>query len=79
MKLAEELVRLKNLYRDNKFEEILAHELGIYFLKMRSVSRKALLDELAKKLKIDLPKIPARGDKLFEFLFCKNISIIMLD
>lgn len=79
MKLAEEFVRLKNLYRDNKFEEILNHELGIYFLKMRSVSRKEILLELAQKAKIDLPKISGRGEKLFEFLFVKNISISILD
>jgi len=79
MELGKEFIRLKNLYRDNKFDEILNHEFGIYFLKMRSVSRKALLEDLSKRAKIDLPKISGRGDKLFEFLFCKNISINILD
>lgn len=79
MNYGKEFIRLKNLYRDNKFEEILTHEIGIYFLKMRSVSRKALLEDLSEKAEIDLPKISGRGDKLFEFLFCESISINILD
>ncbi len=79
MELPEEFVKLKNFYRDNRFEEILIHDLGIYFLKMRSVSRKALLEELAEKAKIELPEISGRGDKLFEFLFCKSIPENILD
>jgi hypothetical protein len=79
MELSNEFVKLKSLYRDNEFEEILAHQRGIYFLKMRSLSRKALLVKLANKAKIDLPSISGRGDKIFEFLFCKNISVNILD
>ena len=79
MDLPKEFNRLKNLYRDNRFEEILIHEVGIYFLKMRSVSRKALLLELADRANIELPEIPGRGDKLFEFLFCQSIPANILD
>jgi len=79
MELSNEFIKLKSFYRDNKFEEILNHELGIYFLKMRSVSRKALLLELANNAKIDLPSISGHGDKIFEFLFCKNFSVNILD
>ncbi|MBN1638071.1 MAG: hypothetical protein JW866_03835 [Ignavibacteriales bacterium] len=79
MELGKEFIRLKNFYRDNKFDEILNHEFGIYFLKMRSVSRKVLLEDLSERAKIVLPTISGRGDKLFEFLFCKNISINILD
>jgi hypothetical protein len=79
MELSKEFVKLKNLYRDNKFEEVLTSEIGIYFLKMRSVSRKILLENLAENANIDLPKISGRGDKLFEFLFCKNIPINIID
>ena len=75
MELNREFVQLKNLYRDNKFEEILTSEIGIYFLKMRSVSRKTLLENLAEKAKIVLPKISGRGDKLFEVkIFGQNFE-----
>lgn len=71
MDLKQEFRKLKRYYQENAFEKIFAHEFGIYFLKMRSISRSNILKELAKRLKFDVSGISGRD--LFEFMFCKNI------
>ncbi len=68
---------LKKFYDDNEFEEIFKHKLGIYFLKMRSLSRNVLLKELAQELNIDISNV--ENGKLFEFMFCQNIRDNILD
>ncbi|MGB3458356.1 MAG: hypothetical protein WBB08_03465 [Halobacteriota archaeon] len=72
MDIKQEFKKLKRHYDDNEFEEILNHKLGIRFLKMRSLSRNAILKELAGKLKIDI--IEVENKKLFEFMFCQKID-----
>jgi len=72
MDLKQEFRVLKRHYEDNEFEEIFSHKLGIYFLKMRSLSRNTILKELAEKLEIDVSNVENR--KLFEFMFCQNID-----
>ncbi|MHA1621233.1 MAG: hypothetical protein ACTSVO_03750 [Candidatus Heimdallarchaeaceae archaeon] len=72
MDLMEEFRKLRRYYQENDFEKIFDHELGIYFLKMRSISRSNILGELANRLEINVSGINGRG--LFEFIFCKNIS-----
>lgn len=72
MDLKQEFRKLKNCYDNDEFEEVLCHELGIYFLKMRSVSRNTILKELAEKLKINISNI--ENQKLFEFIFCQKID-----
>lgn len=72
MDLKQEFRILKRHYEDNEFEEIFNHKLGVYFLKMRSLSRNTILKELAEKLKIDISNVENR--KLFEFMFCQNID-----
>lgn len=72
MDLKEAFGELKRYYDDNEFENILNHEFGIYFLKMRSLSRNVLLRELAQKLNINISNVEKA--KLFEFMFCQNIS-----
>ncbi|MEA1869555.1 MAG: hypothetical protein U9N09_05340 [Euryarchaeota archaeon] len=71
MDLKQEFRKLKRYYQENAFEKIFDHEFGIYFLKMRSISRSTILKELAKRLKFDVSEISGRD--LFEFMFCKNI------
>ncbi len=71
MDLKQEFRKLKGYYQENDFDKIFNHELGIYFLKMRSISRSNILRELAKRLKIDTSGVSGRD--LFEFMFCKNI------
>ncbi len=72
MDLKQEFIKLKRHYQENEFEKIFEHELGIYFFKMRSLSRTGILRELGKELKIDISEIPGRD--LFEFMFCKHIE-----
>ncbi len=72
MDLKQEFKKLKRNYEDNDFESIFRHEKGIYFLKMRSISRTALLKDLAEKLSIDIDEL--QNSKLFEFMFCQDIK-----
>ncbi len=53
MDLKQEFRKLKRYYQENAFEKIFDHEFGIYFLKMRSISRSNILRELANRLKFD--------------------------
>lgn len=62
---------LNKAYRDNKFEIILAHKFGNYFLKLRSLSRAEILRQLAQSTNIIIENIP--GKQLFEYLFCQHI------
>lgn len=73
MNLTQEFKKLKLYYQENEFEKIFNHEYGIYFLKMRSISRTNILDTLSKKLKIDISDVPKK--ELFEFMFCKNVGM----
>jgi len=79
MDLKNEFKILKKYYDENRFELLLSHELGIYFLKMKSISRAPLLRKLADKLKIDVSHVSGRGNSLFEYLFCCNIDEKVLD
>jgi len=77
MDLKQEFRKLRRYYQENDFEKIFEHELGMYFLKMRSLSRTVILREFGKKLKIDTSKISGRD--LFEFMFCTNIENDKID
>jgi len=77
MNLEQEFKRLKRHYRDNEFEQIFSHELGLYFLKMRSVSRAPILRRLAAKGNINVESI--KGRVLFEYMFCQDIDRPLLD
>ncbi len=69
--------KLKNAYQSNDFVTILNHPQGIYFLKLRSLSRVKILRALAKKEKVDISNI--LGKQLFEYIFCQNISEKSID
>jgi len=71
MNLVEEFRFLKKCYDDDEFDPIFSHELGVYFLKLRSISRSDLLKEIAGKLAINVTNIESR--KLSEFMFCQQI------
>ena len=75
--IKEEFRRLKRYYDEDDFEKLLKHKLGVYFLKMRSISRAPLLRRLANKVRIDITNVP--GGDLFKYLFCKQISEDVLD
>lgn len=70
---------LRRFYRNNDFENLLNDDLGIYFLKMRSISRTRLLRELALDLGIDVSDISGKGDQLFEYIFIQEIPEKILD
>ena len=63
---------LTHYYKANNFEPILNHEYGIYFLKLRSLSRTELLRRLAERINIDITGV--QGRDLFRFLFRQKIS-----
>jgi len=48
MNMRQEFRQLKRYYQENEFGKIFKHKLGIYFLKMRSISRVELLRRFAK-------------------------------
>lgn len=77
MDLLSEFRTLKNSYDDNEFDRILSHELGVYFLKIRSISRSALMRDLASGLRIDVSNVASRG--LFQFMFCQEIPNSTID
>jgi hypothetical protein len=77
MDLKKEFKILKRSYDDNNFEEIFNHPKGIYFLKMRSISRTVLLQSLAKKLFVDVSGIPNK--QLFEYFFCQDLDQKKID
>jgi len=72
MDLKQEFKKLKKSYDENEFDNIFSHSLGTHFLKMRSISRKALLEELAGKLEIDISDVESK--ELFDFMFCQRID-----
>lgn len=76
-KLEASFKLLSLAYKRDNFDVIINHDLGIYFLKLRSISRKDLLLKLAHIIKVNVVGIPAK--KLFEHLYYENISGIQLD
>jgi len=68
---------LKKLYDDNRFAELIKHPDGIYWLKLRSVSRSEQLKQICDKAKLDYSEIPAKG--LLEFIFEKRPDITVVD
>lgn len=77
MDIKKEFDILKQAYDENNFESILSHKRGILFLKLRSLSRKEILIELAKQLKLDVPNVSS--EHLFKFIFCKKPSAEAID
>lgn len=73
----KEFITLKRHYNDNEFEEIFSHDLGIHFLKIRSLSRNNILRELAERADIDVSGIDNRN--LFEYIFCQQIDDKLLN
>lgn len=69
--------KLKKSYENNDFQSILRDEYGIYFLKMRSFSRKNILIELAEKANVDIRNI--KGKQLFQYLFDQDIEMSIID
>ena len=62
-----EFKRLKQLYQDDKFDRLLKERGSIYWLKLRSISRKALMVEFCEFAKLDCSSV--RGAALFEHIY----------
>jgi len=67
----KEFNELSDAFDSNNFMFILSHERGTLFLKLRSLSRPNLLQELADELDIDVSNV--NNKELFEFIFCSSI------
>ncbi|MFH1258412.1 MAG: hypothetical protein ABII74_01115 [Elusimicrobiota bacterium] len=67
----------KQLYQDNKFDVLLKEAGSIYWLKLRSISRKELLDEFCTLANIDCSNV--RGTALFEHVYKLQPSEELLD
>lgn len=67
----------KQLYQDNKFDVLLKEDDSIYWLKLRSISRKELLVEFCALAKIDCSNV--RGTALFEHIYDSKPSEDLLD
>ena len=58
---------LKNLYVDNKFASLINETDGMYWLKLRSISRKAHLQAICEFVDLDCTEVTSRD--LFQFVF----------
>ncbi len=67
----------KQLYQDNKFDVLLKEDGSIYWLKLRSVSRKELLVEFCAFVNIECSDV--RGTALFEYIYDLQPSEELLD
>ncbi len=61
------LKHFKQLYQDNKFDVLLKEDRSIYWLKLRSISRKELLVEFCALANIDCSNV--QGSALFEHIY----------
>lgn len=69
--------KFKQLYQDNKFDVLLKEDGSIYWLKLRSISRKDLLVEYCVLANIDCSNV--RGAALFEHIYNLEPAEILLD
>lgn len=67
----------KQLYQDNKFDTLLKEDGSIYWLKLRSISRKELLVEFCAFVNIDFSNVGGIG--LFEHIYDSKASEELLD
>jgi len=67
----------RQLYQNNKFDVLLKEQGSNYWLKMRSISRKKLLEEFSVLAKLNLSDVKAKD--LFEFVYNANIRETLID
>lgn len=58
---------IRKLYDDNKFVELLHHPNGIFWLKLRSISRSEQIREFCQRTQLDIEGIQSR--QLFEHVY----------
>lgn len=69
--------QFKQFYQDNKFDVLLREEGSIYWLKLRSISRKELLVEFCNLANIDCSGV--LGNALFEYIYNAKPKEELLD
>jgi len=69
--------QFKQLYQDNKFDLLLKEEGSVYWLKLRSISRKELLIEFCEVAKILLCNV--KSTAIFEYVYSIKIDDKILD
>src|SRR5258708_3663094 len=67
----------KQLYQDNKFDALLREEGSVYWLKLRSISRKELMVNFCQFADIDC--IGMAGNTLFQHIYEKDPSEQLVD
>jgi len=67
----------KQLYQDNKFDILLKESGSSYWLKLRSISRKELLNEFCTLAKINPENVKSKD--LFEFVYNAKLPEVLID
>lgn len=75
--MATEFKTLRRLYDEDQFQELLKNPDGIYWLKLRSISRTEILRELCEKAKIENYNIPVKS--LFNHVYDKRPDEKVID
>lgn len=75
--MANKFNHFKQLYQDNKFDVLIKEKGAIYWLKLKSISRKALMVKFCELANIDCAEI--KGTKLFEHIYNQQPSEKLLD
>lgn len=76
-KLEDRFKYFKQLYQDNKFDILLKESGSNYWLKLRSISRKELMEEFCILAKLDARNV--KGGELFEFIHNLNPAEALID
>lgn len=74
---ANQFDRFDRLYRENKFDALLKEKGAVYWLKLRSISRKALLVDFCAVVGIDCRG--AKAVNLFKHIYNRHPSENLLD
>ena len=76
-KLKQQFLHFKQLYQDNKFDILLKEKPAVYWLKLRSISRKNLLIEFCCLSGIKYHNI--KWSQLFEYVYIQKPDIRLLN
>lgn len=77
-KLTSKFRKLEQLYQDNKFDVLLQQVGAVYWLKMKSMARKTLLEEFCSLAAIDFSTIKG-ANKLLEHIYVQQPSEQLID
>lgn len=77
IKTMNKFKQLKQLYQDNKFDVLLKDSDSVYWLKLRSISRKELMIDFCAENKINCANV--RGAMLFEHIYNSRPSEKIID